>query len=221
MSDYLIMRTICADYRQQPARNNEIIDGHEKRPLLMTVIILVSLLFHQVNAAEQQLTTANSQKDATAVQAITTKIAVDDQAQSHTLMNTSTATSSSIALDLTNKPISQPAFSVRDNLLNIVFFLAMTITAIMGLAWLVHKTRLLRLTGQGRQILKIRHMLPLGVKQKIAVLQVGQQQILVGITHQQISHLMTLNEPIESPEYDEGFQKVLKRILTKDSDGNL
>lgn len=107
------------------------------------------------------------------------------------------------------------SFSYQNNLANVAFFLTLIVGLIIGCAWLLNKTRLAGMSTSKRAILSVKHTLALGVKQKVAVIQVGQQQILVGITNQQINHLLTIDQPLESPQDDEGFQQVLKKILTK------
>lgn len=210
MSDYPNIDSDSAGYQNRVADQHRRINSQQKCLPTGVLVVFLLALFNPLSAVYA----ASSIDTPQMVAAHSASLQAARLQDSRTQEKSATP----VALDLTSDDLAKPAFSVRDNLLNIVFFLLVTIAAIMGLAWLVHKTRLLRLSGQGRQLLKVRHMLPIGVKQKIAVLQVGQQQILVGITSQQINHLMTLTEPLESPEQDEGFQKVLRRILTKDSD---
>lgn len=210
MSDYPNIDSDSAGYQNRVADQHRRINSQQKCLPTGVLVVFLLALFNPLSAVYA----ASSIDTPQMVAAHSASLQAARLQDSRTQEKSATP----VALDLTSDNLAKPAFSVRDNLLNIVFFLLVTIAAIMGLAWLVHKTRLLRLSGQGRQLLKVRHMLPIGVKQKIAVLQVGQQQILVGITSQQINHLMTLTEPLESPEQDEGFQKVLRRILTKDSD---
>ena len=210
MSDYPNIDSDSAGYQNRVVDQHRRINSQQKCLPTGVLVVFLLALFNPLSAVHAASSVDTSQM----VAAHTASLQATRLQDSRTQEKSATP----VALDLTSDDLATPAFSVRDNLLNIVFFLLVTIAAIMGLAWLVHKTRLLRLSGQGRQLLKVRHMLPIGVKQKIAVLQVGQQQILVGITSQQINHLMTLTEPLESPEQDEGFQKVLRRILTKDSD---
>ena len=210
MSDYPNIDSDSAGYQNRVVDQHRRINSQQKCLPTGVLVVFLLALFNPLSAVYA----ASSIDTPQMVAAHSASLQAARLQDSRTQEKSATP----VALDLTSDDLATPAFSVRNNLLNIVFFLLVTIAAIMGLAWLVHKTRLLRLSGQGRQLLKVRHMLPIGVKQKIAVLQVGQQQILVGITSQQINHLMTLTEPLESPEQDEGFQKVLRRILTKDSD---
>ncbi len=99
----------------------------------------------------------------------------------------------------------------------VMMVLLLILALIVVLAWLVHKTRVLgglhSLGGQA-QGLRIVATLPLGMKEKIVVLQAGEKQLLVGITAQQITLLSELDEPL--PVASEGpasFQELLKKAI--------
>ncbi len=78
--------------------------------------------------------------------------------------------------------------------LGLIFILIM----IFSLAWFMKKMGYTNLTGQGQ--LKIIATLNLGQKEKIALIQVGQQQLLVGMTATQINTLHVLDELLEETE---------------------
>lgn len=71
---------------------------------------------------------------------------------------------------------------------------------IFSLAWIMRKTGYGQLSGQGT--LSVIATLNLGQKEKIALIKVGQQQILVGITATQINTLSILDEPLDIGESD-------------------
>lgn len=77
----------------------------------------------------------------------------------------------------------------------VVAFLVLILVLIFGLAWLVNKTRAGQMAGGGKQ-LQMLAVLPLGTKEKIAIIQAGDQQLVIGITSQQISTLSVLDNPI-------------------------
>lgn len=65
----------------------------------------------------------------------------------------------------------------------------------------------------GSQSIKVVTALPLGTKERIVVIEVNGQQHLIGVTPQQINHLVTLDEPIERTEPTNlgmSFQKILQ-----------
>jgi flagellar protein FliO/FliZ len=94
-------------------------------------------------------------------------------------------------------------------------FLVLILALIFGLAWLVNKTRAGHMTGNGKQ-LQMLAVLPLGTKEKIAIIQAGDQQLVIGITPQQITTLSVLDTPISveqnSPaSFSEILQMAAKR----------
>lgn len=96
----------------------------------------------------------------------------------------------------------------------VMFFLVIVLGLIVALAWLVSKTRGVQL-AQGQGQLNIVASLPLGMKEKIAVIQVGEKQLLVGITPQQITTLAELDEPLPlaNTSAPASFQELLKKAI--------
>ncbi|WP_420592019.1 flagellar biosynthetic protein FliO [Bacterioplanoides sp.] len=82
----------------------------------------------------------------------------------------------------------------------VVLFLVLVVGLILLLAWLAGKSRALPLGGGHGDQLKTLAVLPLGIKEKVAVVQVGEKQLVLGITPQQINCLAELDEPLSSPD---------------------
>jgi len=62
--------------------------------------------------------------------------------------------------------------------------------------------------------LKTVAVLPLGMKEKIALIQVGDQQMVVGVTAQQINCLMTLEQPLSVSQGESlAFSDLLKKAI--------
>jgi flagellar protein FliO/FliZ len=82
----------------------------------------------------------------------------------------------------------------------VALFLVLILALILGLAWLSRKTRLAQWSGNwgrtdGRDIpMRTLGTLNMGIKEKIAVIQVGNKRLVVGITPQQISTLAELSD---------------------------
>ena len=95
-----------------------------------------------------------------------------------------------------------------------LIFLVLIILLIIALAW-----ALSRLKGQGfvqsNGNIRVLESQTLGMKEKIAVIQVGHKQMVVGITPQQITHLADLDEPLEqSPQTGNvSFSELLKKAI--------
>ena len=58
----------------------------------------------------------------------------------------------------------------------------------------------------------------LGLKEKVCLIQVGEQQLLIGITSQSIQTLLVLDKPIKQADIEQQtpvFQAILKKALNK------
>lgn len=99
----------------------------------------------------------------------------------------------------------------------VMIFLLLILALILLLAWLVHKTRVLGgLQGMsgGPASLQIVATLSLGMKEKIAVVQAGDKQLVVGITAQQITLLKELDEPLPVSQTEPvSFADLLKKAI--------
>ncbi|MFT5806396.1 MAG: flagellar protein FliO/FliZ [Moritella dasanensis] len=71
--------------------------------------------------------------------------------------------------------------------------LFVVIAVIVMLAWIAKKTRVF---GSNHQQLHVIATLPLGPKERLIVVQVGSEQVLLGVTGQQINLLKELPEPL-------------------------
>ena len=108
-----------------------------------------------------------------------------------------TETTASRPYSFLNKEKNQqePVGSSMDAL-NVSLGLIFILVLIFSMAWLVRKMGYSHIAGQGQ--LKLLSTMNLGQKEKIALIQIGQQQILVGITSQQINTLHVLEQPLET-----------------------
>ena len=96
----------------------------------------------------------------------------------------------------------------------VLFFLVFIIGFIVLLAWLVNKSKLHTHLSGGNEQLKIVASLSLGVKEKLAVVQVGEKQVLVGITGHSINYLTELDEPLTvNAPAPVSFQALLKKAI--------
>ncbi|MFM2482642.1 flagellar biosynthetic protein FliO [Celerinatantimonas sp. YJH-8] len=91
--------------------------------------------------------------------------------------------------------------------------MVLVLVAIGVCAWLAKKTRF-NAYGQGQQ-LKVVANLTLGTRERILVVQVGEQQYLLGVTNQRIELLDKLDEPLSSTTvgHSMGFAQQLNRVL--------
>jgi flagellar protein FliO/FliZ len=106
------------------------------------------------------------------------------------------------------EPLSSPY------LLKLTGGLLLVVLVIFALAWLLKKFNLNQQSHSG--LIKIIAGLPLGTRDRIVLLQVGEEQILLGLTPGRIEKLHTLAVPLDAPgEPLEGasFSARLNRIM--------
>lgn len=87
----------------------------------------------------------------------------------------------------------------------------LVIALILVLAWLLKKTRLVPSMVQSQ--LKVISMLPLGSREKLLVVKVGEQQLLLGMTPNQISLLCQLDKPLLETAGQTAFANQLSRWM--------
>lgn len=97
----------------------------------------------------------------------------------------------------------------------VALFLVLILGMIVGLAWLVNKTRVGQWAGSG-QHLKMLAVLPVGHREKVAIIQAGEQQLVIGITSNGITTLTELKEPLTIQEQKTpDFADILKKAVRK------
>lgn len=103
-------------------------------------------------------------------------------------------------------------------LVQVFLGLIFVIGLIFSMGWLLKRM------GQGAlgggQHLKVLASLSLGTREKIALVQVGKQQLLLGITPSAINTLQTFDEPVinvETAADDSDFSQKLKTLLSNKS----
>ncbi|WP_051234962.1 flagellar biosynthetic protein FliO [Marinimicrobium agarilyticum] len=105
--------------------------------------------------------------------------------------------------------------NAASQLLNVAFSLLLIIGLILALAWL------LRRFGQGnflnQQSMKIMASMPLGTRERLLVVEVGGQQILLGVTSHQINTLHVFDEPVvdASGGTSTDFKKRLMALMNR------
>ncbi len=93
--------------------------------------------------------------------------------------------------------------------------LAVVVALILGLAWLVK-----RLPGTGLrplQGLRVVTSLAVGPRERVVLVDVGGQQLLLGVTAHNVTLLHTLPEPLLDGPTQAGFADLLARLKARDS----
>lgn len=96
----------------------------------------------------------------------------------------------------------------------VAFFLILIVGLILLLAWLAGKTRVMHSARASAQV-KTLAVMPLGVKEKVAVVQVGEKQLVLGVTPNQITCLTELEEPLNDGSEDKAEQLPFSELLKK------
>ncbi|MGR2702172.1 flagellar biosynthetic protein FliO [Vibrio campbellii] len=96
--------------------------------------------------------------------------------------------------------------------------LVLVIGVILLLAWMLKRMQVPVLGHQ--KGLRIVSQLPVGTKERIAVVQVGEEQFLVGITSQSIQTLAKLETPLKEEELASGaFASQFSQLIKKHDKG--
>ncbi|MDX1757571.1 MAG: flagellar biosynthetic protein FliO [Marinobacter sp.] len=126
-----------------------------------------------------------------------------------------------VALAQEGAPANRP--SVPDSV-GTITSLGIGLLVVIGLifvcAWLVR--RMSGLTGMNNQLMKVVSVLNLGARERIALIEVGDKQILVGITPTTIRTLHVFEEPVTDPNAttSSDFARRLQGMISKPWQGD-
>ncbi|EAR54365.1 flagellar protein FliO [Photobacterium sp. SKA34] len=132
-------------------------------------------------------------------------------------------TLSCFAQTAVEKTIEKPAPALRQapdlNIATTLASLLLVIAIIVFLAWLLKRMRVAGISGNDSG-LKVITQLAVGQRERVVLLQLGEEQMLVGITQHNISLLSKLDKPLnmdESPSRDFASQlsKLMKNNVKK------
>ena len=87
----------------------------------------------------------------------------------------------------------------------------LVIGLILALAWLLKKSRLV--PGLAQNQLRVISVLPLGNREKLLVVKVGEQQVLLGMTPANINLLCQLDSPLVEPPATVPFAAQLAKLM--------
>ncbi|TNI80342.1 flagellar biosynthetic protein FliO [Aeromonas veronii] len=88
----------------------------------------------------------------------------------------------------------------------------MVIGLILVLGFLLKKSKLATAMGGGQ--MRVIASLPVGYKEKLLVVKVGEQQLLVGVTPQQVNFLYRLEDPLDENQ-PQAFSQQLGKLMGK------
>lgn len=106
-------------------------------------------------------------------------------------------------------------------LLQVTLGLVVVIGIMLALAWLAKRLRLVP-GGSHHQSMKVLAVLPLSNRERLILVQVGEQQLLLGVTANQINCLHELEKPLEinKGQTQPGFAQLLNQWKKSGVSGN-
>ena len=129
------------------------------------------------------------------------------------LMVSALAVAEESASQAVGKPVADNAPDTLISMATLGLGLLAVLALIMGCAWLVR--RMNGLTGMNSSAMKVVSVMALGSRERIALVDVGGTQILVGITPSSIRTLHVFDEPVVKPGEGSGtdFAKRLQGLM--------
>ena len=115
--------------------------------------------------------------------------------------------------DLASKTLRAPPVS-STALIETLLGLLLVLAIIVLLAWLLRKTG--QFQGSANNKMQIVASLALGPRERAVLLNVGKEQILIGVTSQQVQTLHVLKEPIDidnTPSNSASFAEKLQQMM--------
>jgi len=115
----------------------------------------------------------------------------------------------------------QGAQVAADYLARLIGGLALVIGLILLLAWILR--RIPGMPGPGQQVIEVLAVRSVGTRERLMLVQVGDEQILIGLTATGIRHIHTLRKnivmlPTEPAPVD--FASLLRRVTNKGSESS-
>ncbi len=123
-----------------------------------------------------------------------------------------TATTSAAATAATTTPAAGTlSGGMAGQLLQLVLGLLLVIGLIFVLAWLMRRVQ--RAGPAGNQVIKLVGSRALGTRDRLVLVQVGNEQVLLGVSPGSITALHVMNEPVDVPDPQSVQPEFAKRFL--------
>ncbi len=109
-----------------------------------------------------------------------------------------------------------PAPAAAGYLTELLGGLLLVLALILALAWVLR--RMPGGVGPGQQMIEVLAVRAIGTRERLMLIQVGEEQILVGVAPSGMRHLHTLNQPITIAQREPGagdFAGLLSRVRSK------
>lgn len=97
------------------------------------------------------------------------------------------------------------------NIAQVLLYLFVVIVLIFVIVWLLKK---IQYTQHGsHQYMKVKSCLPLSSKEKLLLVEIGEQQVVIGVAPGFVGHILSLNESLELEETSV-FQEKVNHFLS-------
>lgn len=179
------------------------------------LFVLLSCSAYAVTAEEGSQKVNEEPLQSVVNDAVALDVQASEQEEAKTVSSLSTPLSS-------NSLPEKPSVSSLSNWPIVILMLFGIVCLILILAWFVKRFGGFNMTG-GRDM-RVLSSVPLGARERVALIDVKGQQFLVGVTTQNINHLHTFDEPVvDTPNENKlgannysksDFAKKLQQILT-------
>jgi flagellar protein FliO/FliZ len=119
-------------------------------------------------------------------------------------------------------PVLASSGSLSSQLGQLLLGLLLVIGVIFMLAWLLRRVQ--AIGPRGNQVIKLLASQALGPRDRLVLVQVGGEQVLLGLSAGRITPLHVLKEPVHLPDSEPAsneFAQRLMELLGKEQKGNL
>ncbi len=115
--------------------------------------------------------------------------------------------------------LTLPSLGMGGQLVQLLFGLILVVGLIFVLAWLMRRVQ--RIGPNNGQVIELVSTRALGPRDRLVLVQIGNEQVLLGITPGRITPLHVLKEPVSVPVREQAtpeFAQRLMELMGKDKD---
>ncbi len=107
---------------------------------------------------------------------------------------------------------------MTDQIFQVGLYLGLIVGLILLMGYVAKKITPMA-TGGSANGMKVVSSLPLGIKEKLVLVQVGEQQVLLGVTQHNISRIENFSHPVLTPDAEglSDFRFKLQEMMQKQS----
>lgn len=127
------------------------------------------------------------------------------------LLGAGLAPLSAVAAEVTTQAAPVSSTSMSGQLAQLLLGLLLVIGVIFLMAWLLRRVQ--QIVPRGGQVIKIIATQALGPRDRLLLVQVGSEQILLGLSPGTITSLHVMNEPVHLPDAEPASTEFAQRLM--------